>query len=52
MTNSDLVAQLMIFFGEYVAYMLPVIGLFAGFRFIMSWFSHILFFDLFRKRID
>ena len=43
MTNTELIAQLMQLFSDYMVFMMPVLGVLAGVHLILNWLWSILF---------
>lgn len=41
MTNTEVVTQLVTIFGEFITFMLPIIGLMAGLAFVVTWLMYI-----------
>lgn len=41
MTNTEVVSQLVTIFGEFITFMLPIIGLMAGLSFIVTWLMYL-----------
>jgi len=41
MAPSEVVTQIVTMFGEFMTYMLPIIGILAGISFVVSWFMSV-----------